>query len=198
MALDAVASWAMGGDADAIRRSLQDPEAFGEIFERHYVNVVRYTQRRCGRDAGEDIAEQTFEVAFERRTSFDTGVLDARPWLFGIAHNLLRHHFRDESTHLAALKRMPVFPNVEPFDDVDHLDAERLRPEIVGAIESLRRGDREVFLLYALGDLTYDEVAHALGIPVGTVRSRIHRARAILRERMLLVVAIEEETDGRT
>jgi RNA polymerase sigma-70 factor (ECF subfamily) len=177
-------------DAEAIRASYTHPEAFGEIFERHYRVVLGYSVRRTGVAVGEDIASRTFVIAFEQRKRFNTAAASARPWLMGIATNLIRHHFRDEATHLAVLQRLP--PERSDGDVTDeHLEAVRLGPTLVEELLALDPVDRDAFLLLALGELTYDEIGAALGIPTGTVRSKLHRARRRLRERLDLGTAIE-------
>jgi RNA polymerase sigma factor (sigma-70 family) len=178
-------------DGELIQRSLDEPEAFETIFERHFQAVLTFACRRVGAAAGEDVASQTFVLAFERRDRFDTVFRSARPWLFGIATNLARHHARDERTHLAALIRIPIDSPADPVDDPARLDAERLRPAIGEALLALSDPDRETFLLVALGQLSYGETATALGIPIGTVRSRVNRARIRLRERLPREAATE-------
>ena len=182
-------------DGAIIRASLRDGAAFGEVFERHFEAVSRYARSRVGEAAGEEIAARTFLIAFEKRHRFDAKATSSRPWLFGIATNLIRHHDRDERIHLAALGRLPhTLVEPDPNDDPARLDAYRLRGVLRDALLGLSAGDRDAFLLNVLGDLTYEEVAAGLGIPVGTVRSRIHHARKALREQIARVV----ETDGWT
>jgi RNA polymerase sigma factor (sigma-70 family) len=177
-------------DAEFLRESLVRPERFERIFDRHYDVVRRYAHRRVGKEAGEDIAADTFLTAFSVRSTFDGRSESARAWLFGIANNLVRHHLRAEWTHAAAWGRLPL--ETAEFDHVDagRLDAIRAAPAIEAALQSLHADDRETFLLFALGELTYDEVAGALEIPTGTVRSRIFRVRKILREQLAEVPAI--------
>jgi RNA polymerase sigma factor (sigma-70 family) len=182
-------------DADIIRRSVESPQDFGEIFRRHYASVAAYASRRLGTRDGEDIAANAFIIAFERRSRFDTRYPSAKPWLLGITANLVRHHLRDERVHAAALTRSPVDAPAAIDDDPDRLDAWRLRPVLAAALLSLSEDDRETFLLVALGEITYEEAAAALGIPVGTVRSRLHRARRAMRERLHDVAAISS-TEG--
>jgi RNA polymerase sigma-70 factor (ECF subfamily) len=183
----------MSTDAEILRGSVDDPAAFADIFERHIDAVLGYAQRRVGATHGEEIAAQTFLVAFERRTRFDPSYGSARPWLLGIATNLIRHHLRHERVHLAALRRLPAEPPIDPVDDPDRVDAERLMPAVADALLALSANDRATFLLVALGEVTYAEAARSLGIPVGTVRSRIHRARLLLRERLGGLEATTEE-----
>ena len=183
----------MNDDAERLRRSIGKPDLFEEIFARHYGAILRYARQRVGHSLGEDIASRTFAIAFERRETYDPRRSSARPWLYGIATNLIRHHYRDEKTHLAALARMPIDPDFDDVDDPAHLDAERLRPALLAGLADLKPADREVFVLFAVVQLTYGEVAQSLGIPVGTVRSRIHRARHRLREQMGPQVASTDE-----
>jgi len=182
-------------DAEIFRRSVRDPEAFREIFERHAAAVHAYARRRIGMTAGEEILAQTFLTAFEKRTRFDPSYGSARPWLLGIATNLIRHHLREEREHLTALRKSAHDQPEAPVEDDARLDAERMKPTLLEALLALSDDDRETFLLLALGQLTYEEVASALGIPIGTVRSRIHRARRHLRERVPGWTAIDEGTE---
>jgi RNA polymerase sigma factor (sigma-70 family) len=184
-------------DSELIQDSAEEPEAFEEVFRRHFPAVLRYARRRIGQDMGEEVAAQTFLVAFDRRRSFNTSYASAKPWLLGIASNLIRHHVRDEATHLAAIARAPVDRSVSTPEEDERIDAERLHPLLIEALGSLRAGDRDAFLLFSLADLSYEEVSTALGIPIGTVRSRIHRVRGLLRERIGSEMAIEQEDDGR-
>jgi RNA polymerase sigma-70 factor (ECF subfamily) len=157
---------------------------FATLFDRHAVAVHRYLARRVGGNAAEDLLAQTFLVAFERRADYDRAHPDARPWLYGIATNLLRRHRRDEVRQYQAWARTGVDPVlVECPDDriVARLDADAWSGPLAGALAGLRRGDREVLLLFAWGGLSYAEIAQALAIPIGTVRSRLSRARAAVR-----------------
>jgi RNA polymerase sigma factor (sigma-70 family) len=184
-------------DAEVLRRSIRSPEAFEEIFRRHHPALLRFARQRVGHDAGEEIAARTLVVAFERRASFDGRSPSARAWLFGIASNLIRHHVRDERVHLAALGRLPIDPEVEDVADAERLDAERRRPSLAAALSGLSDQERETFLLLVIADLTYPEIAAALDIPIGTVRSRIHRARQRLRERLAREEATQDAAPRR-
>jgi RNA polymerase sigma factor (sigma-70 family) len=175
-------------DAELLRRSIDDPHLFEEIFERHYDAILRYGRQRVGHDVGEEIAARTLVIAFDRRASFDGRVRSARPWLYGIAINLIRHHVRDERVHIAALARLPIDPDLGDEEVLDRLDADRRRPFLLEGLVQLRPEDRDVFTLLALSDLSYSEIGAALGIPEGTVGSRIHRARQTLRE---VITALE-------
>jgi RNA polymerase sigma factor (sigma-70 family) len=165
-----------GCDGLVIRRSLAEPHAFGAVFERHFDAVYGYARRRVGADLAEEIATDTFVRAFDRRRTFDQRRGDARPWLLGIAANLLRRHWRTERRRLAAYARTGVSAETRP-------DAAE-RAEVVAALDSLSRDERETLFLFAVADLTYEEIADALEIPVGTVRSRLARARARVRRHL--------------
>lgn len=165
---------------------------FEGIFDRHFEAIRRYLGRRVGSDAGDELAAQTFELAFARRATFDSAFSSASPWLFGIALNLLRRHRRSERIHRTALERLE-----RPRDQADVMDAEaadalrsmRVVREVLLGVPDV---DREAFLLVSLGDLAHAEVAEILGMPVGTVRSKTHRVRVLLRERLMLEVATSD------
>ena len=186
----------MDTDAEIFQRSIRDPDAFREIFDRHASAVHAYARRRIGMTAGEEILAQTFLTAFEKRARFDLSYDSARPWLLGIATNIIRHHLREESEHLRALGKMFRERPEEPVDDVARLDAQRMTPRLIAALLALSEDDRETFLLLAIGQLTYEEVSSALRIPIGTVRSRIHRARIHLRERVPGRTAMTDGEEG--
>ncbi|MCA2227103.1 RNA polymerase sigma factor [Nonomuraea aurantiaca] len=172
-----------GADADLVNASLTDPEVFAELFDRYSAMLYRYVSKRLGPEPAEDIVGETFLVAFSRRKSYDLGYPDARPWLFGILTKLVSRHYRTEAARYRALQRAPVDADVEsPADRVAAgVTAQASRPELASALAALPAKDRDVLLLIAWGDLTYDEVAQALGIPIGTVRSRLNRGRRKVR-----------------
>jgi RNA polymerase sigma factor (sigma-70 family) len=184
----------VSSDGEIFQRSIRDPEAFREIFERHATIVLAYARKRLGTTSGDEVLAETFLTAFERRSRFDTTYVSARPWLFGIATNMIRHHLREEQEYLRALGKVAPDPPAYPTEDDTRLDAERMRPQLIAAMMTLSQEDRDTFLLLALGDFTYEEIAQALGIPIGTVRSRIHRTRARLREQLPFRTAIGDET----
>lgn len=171
-------------DAQVIAASRTDPSAFAAIFDRHYDAVHRYLARRVGSDLANELAAETFTGAFDGRRRYDLARSDARPWLLGIATNLLRHHHRSEARRLRAYARLDPSQSSEGgLSGLDaRLDAERAAPALADALMRLSSDDRDVLLLFAWADLRYEEIAAALRIPVGTVRSRLHRARRRLRE----------------
>jgi RNA polymerase sigma factor (sigma-70 family) len=173
-----------GSDAQVIAASRSEPHVFATIFDRHYDAVHRYLARRVGADLADDLAAEAFTEAFDFRARFDTARADARPWLFGIATNLLRHHHRSEARRLRAYARVdrPTdMPEAEGAIET-RLDAQRAAPMIATALAQLSTDERDVLLLFAWADLRYEEIAVALQIPIGTVRSRLNRARGRLRE----------------
>ncbi|TML40231.1 MAG: RNA polymerase sigma factor [Actinobacteria bacterium] len=161
-------------DAQAIGDSLAEPEAFAVLFDRHFDAVHGYAQRRVGPDLADEIAAETFTRAFDRRRRYDASREDARPWLLGIAANLLRRHWRSERRRLDAYARSAEF---EAGGDL----APPVAAELAAALRALPRREREPLLLLAWADLSYEEIGVALGVPIGTVRSRISRGRARLR-----------------
>ncbi len=165
-------------DAAIVTASLHEPAAFGELFDRHARVVHAYVSRRVGADRADDATAETFRIAFERRAAFDHARGDVRPWLFGIATNVVRHHGRAEERRLRALGRLGAdgATAAEP--------ALPASPQVGAALAALEPGDRDVVLLIAWEDLSYEQVAAALDIPLGTVRSRLHRACRLLRQRL--------------
>ncbi|MFI6818842.1 RNA polymerase sigma factor [Nonomuraea sp. NPDC050328] len=186
-------------DAELIRRSQRDPEAFAGLFDRHAPAMRRYVARRLGPSLADDVVSDTFLTAFRRRGRYDSGHPDARPWLYGIAARLISRHRRVEIRFYRALVRTGVDEIAEPYAERvdDRVAAEQAG--LAAALAGLSAGDREVLLMVAWADMTYEDVARALGIPLGTVRSRLHRARA--RTRLALggsnpVTTREESLDG--
>jgi RNA polymerase sigma-70 factor (ECF subfamily) len=170
-------------DADVISASWDEPERFAAIFDAYFADVHRYVERRLGRDTADDLAAETFLVAFRQRDRYDVSRPHARPWLYGIATNLVGRHRRAEVARYRVLAQAGAPPVVEAVDDrvADRLTARAVQPQLVRALGGLSAGDRDVVLLLALAQLSHDEVAQALDIPLGTVRSRLHRARRKLR-----------------
>lgn len=181
-------------DADLIAGSDADPASFELLFERHFDAIFRYLRRRVGTAVAEDLAAQTFIHAFEGRASYHVDQPSARPWLFGIATNMLRRHWRTERRELLAYARLGRDPLEDEFDAVERaIDSDALGPVLAEAIARLNEGDRDVLLLFAWGEQSYEEIGLALDIPVGTVRSRLARARRITRELLAAKGQMTEE-----
>ena len=167
-------------DSEIIRRSVDDPAAFSEIFERHARVIVAYAARRVGADAAEDVLSETFLVAFRRRGDFDASSDSAKPWLFGIASRHIARHRAREARQWRAVEASTGLDNASdgrlPAADA-RLDAHSALRELAPRIAALPDRDRDLLLLHAWGDLTFEEIAIAQGIPAGTVRTRMHRLR---------------------
>jgi RNA polymerase sigma-70 factor (ECF subfamily) len=174
---------AVEDDATLIRRSLSDAEQFAGLYDRHHAVLHRYAARRLGGEAAEDVVAETFLAAFRLRHRYDTSRPDALPWLFGILSREVSRRRRTERAHYRLLAAtLPELPQAGPADDVAAaVTAHAARAPLATALETLKPADRDVLLLVAWADLTYQEVADALGIPIGTVRSRLNRARRLVR-----------------
>ena len=172
-------------DATVLARSVPEPDRFAAIYDRYFGEVHRYVAGRLGRDVADDLAAETFLVAFRKRDRFDPTRGSVRPWLYGIATTLVGQHRRKETRRYRALARA----GRRPLDAAEgHADrvayavtAERLCRQLASALADLGRGDRDVLLLVAISELSHQEVALALDIPYGTVGSRLNRARRKLR-----------------
>jgi RNA polymerase sigma-70 factor (ECF subfamily) len=169
-------------DAEVIGRSLDEPEAFGLVYDRHAATVLRFLGRRVGAEAAEGLLGELFRIAFERRQTFDAARASALPWLYGIGSNLLLKHRRAEARRLRASARMAAGHAADRRTSAAAFDARVLFPRVADAIDSLPDSEREALLLFAWEELPYERVAEALELPIGTVRSRLNRARARLRE----------------
>lgn len=171
-------------DAQVVARSLEDPHAFATVFERHHEAIYRFAWTRAGGAHADDLAAEVFRVAFERRASYDLDYPSAKPWLFGIAANLTKQHHRDVARRDEGRSRMTGRTAPAESQPEQRLVDTATSSPVAAALLELPERDREPLLLYAWEDLTYEEVGRSLDIPVGTVRSRIHRARHQVRERL--------------
>ncbi|MGH2595285.1 MAG: RNA polymerase sigma factor [Actinomycetota bacterium] len=169
-------------DGEVIAASGVDPQRFGQVFDRHVDAIYGYLCRRVGRTSAEELTSETFARAFDGRQGF-TGE-DALPWLFGIASNLIRHHARAERRQLAAFARVASRDARDQVDDdvEGRMDAAAMAPALAEALRRLRPDERDVLLMHAWQGLSYRDIADAQGIAVGTVGSRLTRARATVRE----------------
>ncbi|MDF5755361.1 RNA polymerase sigma factor [Spongiactinospora sp. TRM90649] len=193
-------SWAahpVAGEADVPSRPLDQAEAFEGIFDAHFAEIHRYASQRLGTDSAEDVVAETFLIAFRKRASYDPARATVRAWLYGIATNLIGKQRRLEVRTLRALARHGVDPDVPGHEDhvAVRVSAQSLRPSLAAAVAELDRRDRDVLLLVALAGLSNDEIATALGIPYGTVGSRLNRARRKLRGSLGGVNPMRETAD---
>ena len=174
---------AAGSDKEVIADSIGDPSRFALLFDRHYDHVWRYVCRRCGATVADELASEVFVRALAGRSALGRGEINVRAWLYGIATNLLREHSRSEARRWRAYARAaPPTATSGGLDDVEgRVDAAARGPAVARALAGLQTGDREALLLLALTELDYAGIAIATGVPIGTVRSRLHRARRQVR-----------------
>lgn len=171
----------MTTDSMIIQRSLQEPSAFAEVFERHHVQIGRFAAQRVGAEAAKDVLSETFLIAFRKRGSFDLDRESAAPWLYGIAAKVIHRQRGQEARQWRAIAASARV--VEPSSGrateraEERADAEAAMKRLASRIAGLSKGDRDTLLLHAWGDLTYEQIAEALSVPVGTVRSRLNRVR---------------------
>jgi RNA polymerase sigma factor (sigma-70 family) len=175
----------MDSDEDLLARSVREPEAFEPLVARHSVALHGYLTRRAPSSA-DDLLSEVWLQAFAGRASFDARRGTARGWLFGVAHHVLSAHWRraDRLTSTAADANADVKANAgrsdanDPWHAVDQrLDAAAVAPRLRDGLSELPDVERELILLMAWERLTPTEAAEVLGIPAGTARSRLHRAR---------------------
>jgi RNA polymerase sigma factor (sigma-70 family) len=183
-------------DAELITRSMTEPRCFAPLFERHAVAVHRYLAAKTSSADVEDLVSETFLTAFSCRGRFDVSHRGALPWLFGIANNVLRHHWRSESRRQSRLRRVvPLKDTADPTDQlVEHLDTKAHESGFAEAFASLSEHQRETLILIGDLGLSYEDAALTLGVPIGTIRSRLNRGRARLRE----LLGLDEQYTGTT
>src|SRR5262245_54039435 len=184
-------------DADCLARSLEEPSAFEVLFDRHFDFVHRYIHRRAGREIADELAAETFALAFERRASCSS-TASALPWLYGIATNLLRRRRRVERRQLSAYARTGINDWVAFDDETARVDDSFDGAQLARALAAMRPRERDALLLYALAELSYDEIATALEVPVGTVGTWLHRARHTARRELAFepnTLALSAEAD---
>ncbi|MEV7403085.1 RNA polymerase sigma factor [Streptomyces sp. NPDC091267] len=173
-------------DAALVLESHGDPQRFAELYDRYAPDIHRYAARRLGDWLADDVTAETFLIAFRRRHRFDPARGSVRPWLYGIAANLIAGHRRTEVMQYRVLAKTSVDAVVmDCHDGADsRVAAAAVTSRLAAALAQLSKGDREVLLLIAWESLSYEEVAQALRIPIGTVRSRLNRARKKTRKEL--------------
>lgn len=191
----------MSTDSEILGRSRDTPAAFAELYDRHAPTIHRYAARRIGTTVADDIMSETFLVAFERRADFDLERDDARPWLYGIATTLLKKHSRLEARAWKGLVAAGIAElGTDAIEALDsRVDAEIAVRGLGSALRRMPARDRDTLLLHAWADLDYEGIAQALAVPIGTVRSRLNRARRTLHAFADPGTAPDKEVDhGRT
>jgi RNA polymerase sigma factor (sigma-70 family) len=170
---------AQPSDTELMSRSAEEPELFAGLFDRHAATVHRYLGRRVG-DLADDLLSETFLIAFRRRAAYRPEHVEVRPWLIGIATNVVHGHVRSEQRRYRALARASAEPapsGSSTDDSHDRMTAEAMRAPLAAALAGLKARDRDVLLLFGYAQLSYEEIAAVLDVPIGTVRSRLNRAR---------------------
>lgn len=164
-------------------RPMVGPDGLADLYDAYAPMLYRYAVRRMGRTAAEEIVAETFLAAVAGWARFDPGRGEVRPWLFGILTHRISRHRRDEAAYLNVLAGLPGEPMVEDIAErvADMVSADSNGASLAAALAELSAGDRDTLLLLAWADMSYAEIAAALGIPIGTVRSRINRARRVMR-----------------
>ncbi|HEY7433186.1 MAG TPA: RNA polymerase sigma factor [Streptosporangiaceae bacterium] len=173
-------------DATAIRASVADPERFSVLVRRHAPAIQRYVTRRIGSEQADDVVAETFLTAFRQRAGYRDEGQGCLPWLYGIATRLVSKYRRTEVKQLKLLARTGTDPVTEPFTDrVDAaVTAGASKMRLAAALAKLPASQRDALLLLIWADLKYEQIAEATGVPLGTVQSRINRARRRLREQL--------------
>lgn len=188
-------------DGALIEGSFRDPERFAALFDRYAVELHRYVARRLDPATADDLVSEAFLIAFRDRARFATWRTSARPWMYGIVTRLIDSHRRVEARKYRALARNGVGPNEDSHEErvTSRLAAEKETRQLGVALRRLAPRDRHVLFLHVWQELRYEDVAEALGVPVGTVRSRLNRARRKLRaelDKPEVIVAREEPHYG--
>jgi len=169
-------------DEQLLERSGRDPDAFGDLVDRHSGALHRYVARRLGPDDAEDLVSEVFVTAHRTRDRFDPSRGAVRPWLFGIATNLVHRHRRAEARRLDALARLAGRAPAGPEEPEPRTAAERAA--LATALRRMKTEHRDALFLHAVAGLTIEEIGEAMGAPSGTVKAWLHRARAIGAEHM--------------
>jgi RNA polymerase sigma factor (sigma-70 family) len=185
-------------DATVIGLSVSDPEQFAIVYRRHVPAIQRYVIRRIGPAAADDVVAETFLVAFRQRSRYRDDGRDCLPWLYGIATKLVGRHWRAEIKQLKLIARTSVDPVTEPFTDRVNasVTVDRAKARLGAALAVLPARQRDALLLVTWAGLTYDQAAKAIGVPLGTVQSRVSRARRHLRQQLADLDPARPEDEG--
>jgi RNA polymerase sigma-70 factor (ECF subfamily) len=160
-------------------KTLAPAARFEELYLDTETKLFRYLARRVGPTLAEDLMAEAFAIAWQRFADYDPTRAAFSTWVFGIAINLLRRHARTEIYQLALFSRTGTDP-AQALDEgaiVDRLTASEFWPKVAAELAEMDEVDRDVLTLYAWAGMSYTAIAETLEIPVGTVRSRMSRAR---------------------
>ncbi|MEU5105538.1 RNA polymerase sigma factor [Streptomyces sp. NPDC021354] len=177
-------------DDELLLRSQRDPTAFEPLVTRHSAALHGYLVRRAP-GAADDLLSELWLRAYAGRHGFDAARGTARAWLFGVARHVLAAHWRRLETEAPpGSAQFAEGIASDPWQAVDQrLDAAAVAPVLRHALTKLPAVERELVLLIAWEQLTPTEAASVVGVPPGTARSRLHRARTRLRERLGALVS---------
>ena len=181
--------------SEAVVDSVEHPHRFEAVFDEYHRAIHGYLARSVGADRADEYAGDVFVAAFAARARYDPALGSARAWLFGIAANVRRTRIRSDVRGRRAWHRVGGERDAHDggFEVVEEtLDYGRQLAWVADFLQQLSETDRDVLVLYAWGGLTYPEIAQALDVEVGTVRSRLARARGRLRE----LIAASGEVQG--
>jgi len=176
-----------------------DAEAFGALFARHRDRVYTYCFRRTGSwSAAEDALSVVFMETWRRRHDVQVIEESLLPWLFAVANNISRNVERSRRRYANLLNSLPNVGSIEDHaDDVAaRVDDERQMRTVLVALHTLGRLDQDVIAMCDWEGLSYEEASAALGVPVGTVKSRLSRARKRLRELLIEVPQLATDDAG--
>lgn len=157
---------------------MDDPAEFGALFDRHAPAIFRFAAHRLGRQASEDVLAETFTRAFAARHRAYTVDGNLRAWLYKIASNLIADELRRRERASVAHERLRARAGAGGGQFAPDAGVAATDPELLAALEVLREEEREALLLLAWGELSYAEIAVVTRAPIGTVRSRLNRARS--------------------
>jgi RNA polymerase sigma factor (sigma-70 family) len=171
-------------DAEVLAAAVTDPDRFAVLYDRYAQQLYAYARRRLGHEIAQDVIAETFIAAFKARARYQHTRPDAKAWLYSILTKQIALHHRNEVARFRMLARLQPDRLSEGHADrvSESASAQAARAPLIGALNKLSNRDRDVLLLVAWEDLTYEQVADVLGIPVGTVRSRLNRARRKIRK----------------
>ncbi len=180
-------------DVDLWRRiRADDADAFGLLFERHGPRIHGYVLRRTGDpQTAEDIVAVVFLEAWRQRSTVELRQHSALPWLYGVAANVLRHQHRSRRRHQTALDRLAHMPPRSPALVERQAQAAQEAARVLEQVRALPRRERDVLVLSVWEGLSHAEIAVALGTTIGTVKSRLSRARARLDPDRLPVAPVD-------
>jgi RNA polymerase sigma-70 factor (ECF subfamily) len=178
-------------DAELISQSLAgDGESFVEMISRHEAVVGAYLHRRVGRSVAEELLAEVWIAAYGSRGTYDRTYDDARPWLFGVARNTLRRHWRNRRPEDLVGDLGDLAPGSDPWPAVDdRVDGAAV---LRSALAHLRPNQREVLTLVVWEELSIADAARTLGIPAGTARYALHQSRLSLRNQPALIALLNE------